>query len=96
MRSFYVYILASRKNGTLYTGVTGNLPRRAWEHREGVTPGFTSRHGVKRPVYVEEHPTAESAIKREKAIKSWPRRWKIELIEKDNPESFDLYRQLNW
>jgi len=96
MRSFYVYILASRKDGTLYTGVTSNLPRRAWEHREGATPGFTSRYSVKRFVYVEEHPTAEAAIKREKAIKSWSRRWKIELIEKDNPEWFDLYRQLNW
>jgi len=95
MRSFYVYILASRKDGTLYTGVTSNLPRRAWEHREGVIPSFTSRHSVKRLVYVEEHATAEAAITREKAIKSWPRRWKIDLIEKDNPEWLDLYRQLN-
>jgi len=96
MRSFYVYILASCKNGTLYTGVTSNLPRRAWEHRESVTPGFTSRYSVKRLVYVEEHTTAEAAIKREKAIKSWPRRWKIELIERDNPNWFDLYRRFNW
>ena len=96
MRTFYVYILASCKNGTLYTGVTSNLPRRAWEHRESVTPGFTSRYSVKRLVYVEEHTTAEAAIKREKAIKSWPRRWKIELIERDNPNWFDLYRRFNW
>ena len=96
MRSFYVYILASCKNGTLYTGVTSTLPRRAWEHRESVTPGFTSRYSVKRLVYVEEHTTAEAAIKREKAIKSWPRRWKIELIERDNPNWFDLYRRFNW
>ena len=96
MRSFYVYILASSKNGTLYTRVTSNLPRRAFEHREGVMPSFTSRYSVKRLVYVEEHTTAEGAIKREKAIKSWPRRWKIELIEKDNPEWFDLYRRFNW
>ena len=96
MRTFYVYILASRKDGTLYTGVTSNLPRRAWEHRESVTPGFTSRYSVKRLVYVEEHTTAEAAIKREKAIKSWPRRWKIELIERDNPNWFDLYRRFNW
>ncbi|MGH6825873.1 GIY-YIG nuclease family protein [Methyloceanibacter sp.] len=95
MRTFYVYILASRKNGTLYTGVTSNLPRRAWEHREGLNKGFTRRHNVKRLVYVEEHAGAEGAIKREKAIKSWPRQWKIELIERDNPEWFDLYRQLN-
>ena len=96
MRTFFVYILASRKNGTLYTGVTSNLPRRAWEHREGLNAGFTKRHNVNRVVFVEEHRTAESAIKREKAIKSWPRRWKIELVEKENPNWFDLYRRLNW
>jgi putative endonuclease len=96
VRAFYVYILASRKDGTLYTGVTSNLPRRSWEHREGAISGFTSRHNVKRLVHMEEHATAESAIRREKAIKSWPRRWKIELIEKDNPNWFDLYRRLNW
>jgi putative endonuclease len=95
MRTFYVYILASRKDGTLYTGVTGNL-RRAWEHRESIIPGFTSRYSVRRLVYVEEHTTAENAIKREKAIKSWPRRWKIALIEKDNPNWYDLYRRFNW
>ena len=67
MRTFYVYILASRKDGMLYTGVTSNLPRRAWEHREGVNRGFTQRYSVKRVVFVEEHATAESAIKREKA-----------------------------
>jgi len=61
MRQFYVYILASRKNGTLYTGVTGNLSRRAWEHREGLNEGFAKRHNVKRVVFVEEHQTAESA-----------------------------------
>ncbi|MEM7398302.1 MAG: GIY-YIG nuclease family protein [Pseudomonadota bacterium] len=96
MRAFLVYILASRKNGTLYTGVTSDLPRRMWEHREGVHAGFTKRHGVKRLVYVEDHSTAELAIRREKAIKSWPRRWKIDLIERDNPEWFDLYKRLNW
>ena len=96
MRRFHVYILASRKDGTLYTGVTSNLPRRAWEHRDGVVAGFTKRYRVKRLVYVEEHTTAEAAIKREKAIKSWPRRWKIDLIEKDNPDWFDLYHRFNW
>jgi putative endonuclease len=96
MRDFYVYILASRKDGTLNTGVTSNLPRRAWEHREGVVKGFTKRHNVKRLVFVEQHATAESAIKREKAIKSWPRGWKIELIEKQNPGWFDLYHRFNW
>ena len=72
MRTFYVYILASRKDGTLYTGVTSNLPRRAWEHRTSAVRGFTSRYSVKRLVYVEEHSSAEGAIRREKAIKSWP------------------------
>ena len=93
MRSFYVYILASRKDGTLYTS---NLPRRAWEHKEGAAEGFTKRHNVKRLVFVEQHLTAESAIQGEKAIKSWSRRWKIELIEKENPNWFDLYRRFNW
>ena len=64
MRSFYVYILASRKDGTLYTGITSNLPRRAWEHREGAVEGFIKRHNVKRLVFVEQHETAESAIQR--------------------------------
>ncbi|MEG6508534.1 GIY-YIG nuclease family protein [Methyloligella sp. 2.7D] len=94
MRAFFVYILASHKNGTLYTGVTSDLRRRAFEHREGLSD-FTNRHQVKRLVFMEEHATAASAIKREKAIKSWPRQWKIALIEKENPEWFDLYRQLN-
>ncbi len=85
MKRFYVYILASRKNGTLYTGVTSDIARRAWEHRSGASEGFTKQYSVKRLVYVETHDTAEAAIKREKAIKRWPRRWKIELIEKDNP-----------
>jgi putative endonuclease len=66
VRTFYAYILASRKDGTLYTGVTSNLPRRAWEHREGVVRGFTKRYSIKRVVYVEEHSTAEAAIKGEK------------------------------
>jgi putative endonuclease len=65
MRTFYVYILASRKDGTLYTGVTSNLPRRAWEHRTSDVPSFTSRYSVKRLVYVEEHSSAEGAIRQE-------------------------------
>ena len=66
MKRFWVYIVASRKNGTIYTGVTSDLSRRAWEHREGSVGGFTKRHRVKRLVYYEEHPTAEAAIQREK------------------------------
>ena len=95
MRRFFVYILASRKNGTLYTGVTNDIARRSWEHRHGATPGFAKRHSVKRLVYVEECPTAAAAIRREKTIKRWPRQWKINAIERDNPEWFDLYRRLN-
>jgi len=95
MRRFYVYILASRKNGTLYTGVTNDIARRVWEHRSGAAHGFTKRYSVKRLVYVEEFRTAEAAIRREKAIKRWPRQWKINAIEHENPEWFNLYRRVN-
>ncbi len=90
----YTYILASKKGGTLYTGVTSDLPRRVWEHREGLTPGFTSLYGVKRLVWYEEFSWVIDAIAREKAIKSWPRAWKIALIEEENPEWRDLSSQL--
>ncbi|WP_298375659.1 GIY-YIG nuclease family protein [Azospirillum sp.] len=72
-KNFFVYILASRTKGTLYVGVTSNLPRRMMEHRDGIVPGFTDRYGVKRLVYVEPHDTAESAITREKRLKRWNR-----------------------
>ncbi len=90
-RSFRVYILASRIGGTLYIGVTSDLVRRVYEHREELIPGFTSEHGVHRLVYYEQHATAESAIRREKRLKKWNRAWKIALIEKDNPNWDDLY-----
>jgi len=86
-----VYILASRRQGTLYIGATNNIARRAWEHREGIVAGFTKRYRVDRLVYVEFHETMPSAIKRERQMKEWKRAWKIELIEKDNPEWRDLY-----
>ena len=86
----YVYILVSRRNGTLYVGVTSDLPRRVWEHKEGITGGFTSRYGLTRLVWYEEFLWVIDAIAREKAIKNWPRRWKIELIEKSNPDWRDL------
>jgi putative endonuclease len=92
--SFWVYILASAPGGTLYVGVTNNLVRRAYEHRNGVIPGFTKRYGVKRLVYFEEHATAYAAIQREKNIKHWPREWKIDLIISMNPEWRDLYDQI--
>ena len=90
-RSFWVYILARRVGGTLYIGVTSDLVRRVYEHREELIPGFTREHGVHRLVYYEQHATAESAIRREKRLKKWNRAWKIALIEKDNPNWDDLY-----
>jgi putative endonuclease len=91
MKQFYVYIMASQRNGTLYTGVTSNLIQRVWQHREGLVDGFTKRYGVKKLVYFEIHETAERAITREKQIKKWDRAWKVEMIEKDNPQWKDLY-----
>ena len=89
-----VYILATRRNGTLYTGVTGNLLSRVWEHKSGSVPGFTRRYGVKQLVWFEIHVTMEQAIIREKQIKEWQRKWKLELIEALNPEWRDLYDDL--
>ena len=89
----YAYILASKKGGTLYTGVTSDLPRRVTEHREGRSD-FTSRYGVIRLVWYEEFPWVIDAIKREKAIKHWPRAWKIALIEAENPNWQDLRSHL--
>lgn len=86
----YVYILASQKNGTLYTGSTTDLARRMDEHRQKVVDGFTAKHGVTRLVFAEEHPTTMSARQREAYIKKWKRAWKIELIERENPHWEDL------
>jgi putative endonuclease len=80
----WVYILASKRNGTLYVGVTRDLPRRIHEHRSEITGGFTARYGVKMLVYAEPHELAISAIQREKNIKHWSRRWKLDLIERMN------------
>jgi putative endonuclease len=91
---FAVYIMASRRNGTLYIGVTSDLVRRVYEHKNGEVVGFTKRYGVRRLVYFEFHETAESAILREKQMKEWKRRWKLELIEKENPHWRDLYDDL--
>ncbi len=93
--SAWVYIMASRPFGTLYTGVTGDLPRRIHEHREGLVPGFTTKYGVKMLVWYERHETMPLAIAREKQIKRWNRRWKFELIETLNPEWRDLFGQMN-
>lgn len=91
MMGGWVYVLANRREGTLYVGVTAHLARRAWEHREGLGSAFTRRYGVKRLVYAERHETIETAIQREKTIKHWPRAWKVALIVRDNPDWDDLY-----
>ena len=90
MRNAWVYILASKRNGTLYVGVTSNLRRRIEEHRQGFIEGFTKRYGVKRLVWVERHESIAAAIQREKSIKKYSRRWKLNLIESLNPEWCDL------
>jgi len=89
-----VYILASDRNGTLYVGVTSDLTKRVWEHKNDLVPGFTKRYGVHDLVWYELHDSMESAISREKAIKEWKRQWKLELIERENPEWKDLYSGL--
>jgi putative endonuclease len=94
-KQFYVYILANRLGGTLYIGVTSRLMQRVWEHRENVVEGFTSRYGVHLLVWYEVHGGAESAIIREKQLKAWKRAWKVELIEKSNPNWIDLYPTLS-
>ena len=86
-----VYILASKRNGTLYIGVTSNLVQRIWQHKEKLVEGFTSQYSVKILVWYEMHETMENAITREKRIKEWKRQWKLELIEKINPAWRDLY-----
>ena len=93
-KAFYVYLFASQKNGTLYTGVTSDLVKRVWEHREGVVEGFTSKYGVKDLVWFEVHDNAISAISREKQLKKWNREWKINLIQQENPTWRDLYADI--
>lgn len=89
-----VYILASERNGTLYAGVTSDIARRVWQHRSNAVDGFVRRYGVHRLVFAEFHETMEDAILREKRVKKWRRAWKLELIERDNPQWHDLYDQL--
>ena len=94
MRTPFVYIVTNRRDGILYTGVTSDLPRRAYEHREGLISGFTRRYGLKQLVWYEAHDTITSAIQREKTIKHWPRAWKVRLIHAMNPKWTDLYNDL--
>jgi putative endonuclease len=90
MSGAWVYIMTNRPNGTLYVGVTTNLARRAWEHREGLIDGFTKTYGLTRLVYAEQHDTILSAIQREKNMKHWKRAWKVRLILDGNPGWADL------
>jgi len=93
-RLYWTHIMASRRNGTLYVGVTNDLVRRVWEHREGTAPGFTQKYGVKTLVHYEPFGEVGDAIHREKRLKSWKRRWKLELIEETNPQWRDRYEEV--
>jgi putative endonuclease len=94
MNSYYVYIIASKRNGTLYIGVTNDLIRRIAEHKKGLVVGFSKKYKVNQLVYYEETPDVTSAIVREKRLKKWKRAWKIRLIEEGNPAWKDLYQDL--
>jgi putative endonuclease len=94
MAEGWVYMMTNRPNGTLYVGVTDNLPRRAWEHREGLVEGFTKRYGLKRLVYAEHHPDIRTARQREQNLKHYSRAWKVRLILVSKPSWDDLYDQL--
>jgi len=94
MQGGYVYILTNRPNGTLYLGVTNDLVRRVWEHREGVADGFTRRYGIKRLVWFERHEDIQTAIQRERTMKHWSRTWKVRRILAVNPAWDDLYETI--
>ena len=93
-KAFCVYILASARNGTLYVGVTSDLIKRVWQHKEGFVDGFTKTHAIKTLIWFEQHDSAESAISREKQLKRWSREWKVKLIEERNPYWNDLYGEI--
>jgi putative endonuclease len=94
MKTYFVYIMASKKNGTLYIGVTSDLARRVWQHKNNAHDGFTKKYGVHRLVWYEVHREVTDAIQREKQMKKWCRQWKINLIEQENPDWRDLYDEL--
>jgi putative endonuclease len=94
VKNFYVYILCSERNGTLYIGVTSDLVKRVYEHKNHLVDGFTKKYGVHHLVWYETHDSAEAAIIREKQIKKWKRTWKLKLIEQYNPEWNDLYENI--
>ena len=93
--AYYVYLLASDRNGTLYIGVTNDIVRRVFEHKSKAVPGFTKRYGVDKLVWFEIFDDPTSAITREKELKKWRREWKIQLIEEQNPQWIDLYPELS-
>ena len=94
MKSFYVYIMASCRNSTLYAGSTSDIIKRVWEHKNKMTPGFTARYNVNMLVYYEVHEAYVEAARREKRLKNWCRQWKLNLIEELNPEWRDLYEDI--
>lgn len=96
MKNYYVYILASKKNGTLYIGVTNDLVKRVYEHKNNYVEGFTKKYNVQRLVYYEDYDDINLAINREKCLKKWNRKWKLKLIEKQNPNWLDLYDKLDF
>ena len=95
MKEGWLYIVASQRNGTIYLGVTSELPQRIWQHREGLIEGFSKKYDCKRLVWFEHYPNLHDARAREAQMKKWKRAWKLELIEKDNPDWRDLWFELN-
>ncbi|MFO7715543.1 GIY-YIG nuclease family protein [Desulfosarcina sp.] len=93
-KQYYVYILCNKRNGTLYIGITSNLIKRIWQHKNSLVEGFSKQYGLKNLVYFEAYKDVEEAILREKRLKKWNRDWKINLIEKNNPNWEDIYQRL--
>lgn len=95
MKNYYVYILSSKRNGTLYIGITSDIIKRIYEHKKGLVEGLTKKYNIHALVWYKTHESVESAITREKQIKKWKRAWKLKLIEKENPEWIDLYKSIS-
>ena len=94
MKHYYIYILANKKNGSLYIGFTDNILRRIWQHKSKLIKGFTSKYNIENLVYLESYDNPIDGIKREKQLKKWKRSWKIKLIEENNPDWEDLYNKI--
>ena len=95
-KNFYIYIITNKMNGTLYIGVTSDLFKRIYEHKNKLVEGFSKKYDLRKLVYYEYHPTSESALRREKAMKKWNRHWKLKLINEFNPEWKDLYKDFSF